>query len=45
VRQQQIEGYSEMHMYKKALGIGSRESEDGEPSGEIKHLNNIDVID
>ena len=34
-----------MHIYKKALGIGAAKSEESEPTGEIKHLDNIDVID
>ena len=42
-RQLQIEGYKEMHLYKKALGI--RNKSQVEPTGEIKMLENIDVID
>ena len=35
-----------MHMYKKALGIGGKSgSNEQAPSGEIRQLNNIDVID
>lgn len=37
-----------MHVYKKALGIGSKASGGSiveEPTGEIKSLDNIDVID
>ena len=34
-----------MHLYKKALGITGKESDSNLPTGEIKHLNNIDVID
>ena len=43
VKRQQIEGYQEMHLYKKALGIGSKD--EAGPTGEIKSLDNIDVID
>ena len=42
VKKQQIEGYSAMHIYKKALGIGAKSGSD---EGELKHLDNIDVID
>ena len=36
-----------MHLYKKALGIGSKASGSAaeEPTGEIRSLDNIDVID
>ena len=34
-----------MHMYKKAVGISNKEGGSSEPTGEIKQLNNIEVID